>query len=56
MRYAVDLMRDVAYAGRPEYSKVVLFGPLRNLVVMTVMFAGFLVLGTTMFVRQETNR
>ena len=56
MRYAVDLMRDVAYAGRPEYSKVVLFGPLTNLVVMTVMFAGFLVLGTTMFVRQETNR
>ena len=56
MRYAVDLLRDVAYAGKPEYQKVVLFGPLTNVAVMAVMFGGFLVVGTVMFVRQETNR
>ena len=56
MRYAVDLIRDVAYVGTPEYSKVVLFSPLTNLVIMALMFVGFLVLGTALFVRQETNR
>jgi ABC-2 type transport system permease protein len=56
MRYAVDLVRDVAYLGRPEYDRVVLLGPLTNLVVMTAMFVGFMMLGTFLFVRQETNR
>jgi len=56
MRYAVDLVRDVAYTGRPEYDKVVLFGPVTNLVIMAGMFALFLVIGTALFVRQETNR
>ncbi len=52
MRYAVDLIRDVVYVGRPEANKVVLFGPALNLGVMAVMFAGFLTLGTALFVRQ----
>jgi ABC-2 type transport system permease protein len=56
MRYAVDLLRGVVYTGRPEYDKVVLFSPLTNLAVMAAMFTGFLVLGTALFVRQETNR
>ncbi|MDQ6709844.1 MAG: ABC transporter permease [Candidatus Dormibacteraeota bacterium] len=56
MRYAVDLIRGVVYAGRPEYDKVVLFDPLTNLVIMAIMFAIFLVFGTALFVRQETNR
>ena len=56
MRYAVDLLRGVVYTGRPEYDKVVLFSPLTNLAVMAAMFAGFLILGTALFVRQETNR
>ena len=56
MRYAVDLLRGVVYTGRPEYDKIVLFSPLTNLVVMAAMFTGFLVLGTALFVRQETNR
>jgi ABC-2 type transport system permease protein len=56
MRYPVDLLRGVLYSGKPEYSKIVLFDPLTNLVVMAVMFAGFLVIGTALFVRQETNR
>jgi ABC-2 type transport system permease protein len=56
LRYAVDLLRGVAYTGRPEYDKVVLFNPLTNLLVMAAMFGGFLLVGTMMFVRQETNR
>ena len=56
MRYAVDLVRDVAYAGRPEYSRVVLFDPFTNLAIMVVMFGALLLLGTFVFVRAETNR
>ena len=56
MRYAVDLLRGVVYTGRPEYDKIVLFSPLTNMAVMVAMFTAFLVLGTALFVRQETNR
>jgi ABC-2 type transport system permease protein len=56
LRYVVDLIRGVAYVGRPEYDKVVLFDPLTNIAVMGVMFAVLLVAGTWLFVRQETNR
>jgi len=56
MRYVVDLFRDVLYAGRPEYHSVVLFGPVTNLLVMTLMFAAFMAVGTALFVRRETNR
>ena len=56
LRYAVDLTRDVFYAGSPDYDKVVLAGPLTNLLVIVVMFVVFLVVGTTFFVRRERNR
>jgi hypothetical protein len=56
MRYVVDLFRDVTYAGHAEYHKVVLFDPTTNLLVMVGMFCGFMVLGTALFVRRETNR
>jgi ABC-2 type transport system permease protein len=56
MRYVVDLFRDVLYTGRPEYRKVVLLGPLTNLLTMALMFAAFMLVGTAMFVRRETNR
>ncbi|MBJ7601529.1 MAG: hypothetical protein DLM67_10210 [Candidatus Nephthysia bennettiae] len=56
MRYAVDLLRGVVYTGRPEYDKIVLLSPLTNLLVMAAMFSAFLVVGTALFVRQETNR
>ncbi len=56
MRYAVDLSRAVYYAGRPEYSKVVLDGVAFDLAVIAVLFAVFLVLGTFLFVRAERNR
>ncbi|TAN34549.1 hypothetical protein EPN29_02680 [bacterium] len=56
MRYVVDLFRDVVYTGRPEYHRVVLLDPLTNFTVMAVMFGVFIVLGTALFVRRETNR
>jgi ABC-2 type transport system permease protein len=56
MRYAVDLFRDVVYMGRPEYHKVVLLGPALNVATMTLMFVVFMVVGTALFVRRETNR
>ncbi len=56
MRYVVDLFRGVVYTGRPEYHKVVLLDPATNLLVMAVMFGVFIVVGTALFVRRETNR
>lgn len=56
MRYAVDLTRNVFYAGQPEYGQVVLESPLFNAGVMAVTFVVFLVLGTVLFVRREQNR
>ena len=56
LRYVVDLIRGVAYAGHPEYGKVVLLDPMTNLVVMAAMFGVFIVVGTALFVRRETNR
>ena len=56
LRYVVDLFRGVVYMGRPEYHKVVLLDPAINLMVMALMFAVFIVTGTALFVRRETNR
>ena len=56
MRYVVDLLRGVVYAGKPEYGKVVLFDPRLNLAAMAALFAVFMVIGTARFVRRETNR
>jgi ABC-2 type transport system permease protein len=56
LRYVVDLFRDVLYAGRPEYHKVVLLDPATNLVTIALMCAVFMLAGTALFVRRETNR
>jgi ABC-2 type transport system permease protein len=56
MTYAVDLVRSIYYSGRPEYTKVVLHSPLVNLTVISVMFLAMLLVGTTLFVRNERNR
>jgi ABC-2 type transport system permease protein len=56
LRYAVDLIRGVYYAGQPEYALVTLNNPLFNLVVISAGFAVFLVAGTVLFVRRERNR
>lgn len=55
LRYAVDLLRGVFYEGTPEYDRVVLDPPGFNLAVMAAMFAGFLALGTWLFVSGERN-
>jgi ABC-2 type transport system permease protein len=56
MRYIVDLFRDVMYAGSPDYHKVVLLSPLTNTLTMAAMFVVFMLIGTALFVRRETNR
>ncbi len=56
MRYVVDLIRGVTYSGHPEYHQVVLLSPLTNLIVIVAMFGVFMVAGTALFVRRETNR
>lgn len=57
LRYAVDLTRAVYYLGQPvTYQKVVLASPGVNLLIMTAMFAIFLVIGTLLFVRSERNK
>lgn len=56
MRYTVDLFRNVMYAGSPDYHKVVLLGPLTNTLTMAAMFAVFMLIGTALFVRRETNQ
>jgi len=56
MRYAVDLARSIFYVGLPEYSAVVLQGPLFNMGIIVVLFGGFLMVGTFLFVRKEKNR
>jgi ABC-2 type transport system permease protein len=56
LRYAIDLMRNVFYAGQPDYGKVVLDSPLLDGAVIAGMFTVFLVLGTALFVRKERNR
>jgi len=56
LRYAVDLMRGVFYAGTAERAKVVLDPLALNLLVVGGMFAVFLVAGTALFVRGEQNR
>jgi ABC-2 type transport system permease protein len=56
MRYAVDLTRGIFYAGRADYSDIVLQAPMLNLGIMIAAFFIFLVIGTYLFVRSERNR
>jgi ABC-2 type transport system permease protein len=53
MRYAVDLVRNVYYAGGPQ---VAAFDLTMNLAIIGVAFAVFMVIGTAGFVRAERNR
>jgi ABC-2 type transport system permease protein len=56
MRYAVDIVRVIFYAGSPERPRVVVDGLAVDVVVIAVVFAVLLVVGTTLFVRNERNR
>ena len=56
MRYAVDVARNVFYAGLPEYESVVLAPFPINAAVIGAALAVFLVAGTASFLRSERNR
>ena len=56
MRYAIDLTRNLFYAGQPEYAAVVIASPITNTIIVAGLFVLFLVLGTWLFVRGERNR
>ncbi len=56
MRYAVDLVRGVFYAGRDDATVAVLDTPAFNLGLMGLLFLVFLFVGTARFVRRETDR
>ncbi len=56
MRYAVDLIRGIFYAGNPAFNQVVLLNPLINLLIIGILFIVFLSTGTYLFVRSERNR
>lgn len=56
MRYAVDFTRSIFYLGQPEYPLVVMDGIAMNLLIMTILFVIFLMVGTWIFVRSERNR
>ena len=53
MRYAVDVMRDIFYAGT---SGVALETFSTNVAIIAVEFVLFMVIGTAGFVRAERNR
>jgi len=56
MRYAVDFVRNFFYLGNPEATKAVLFPMHINLIIITVLFTVFIILGTRIFVNNERNR
>ena len=56
MRYVIDLARGVVFSGSPDYNRVVLLNPVTNAAVLAFLFAVFMVSGTALFVRRETNR
>ncbi len=56
MTYGVDLLRSVYYAGKPEYSKVVLFDTSFNLLIIGIFTTIFIIGGTFLFIRNERNR
>jgi ABC-2 type transport system permease protein len=56
MTYCLDLVRAVFYTGTSEYSRIVLFNPFINLLVIIALTVVFLIIGTFFFARSETKR
>jgi ABC-2 type transport system permease protein len=56
MRYCVDLVRSVFYAGSPGYGQVVTTGPGLDLAVIAGLTAAFLVAGGYLFSYRERIR
>ncbi len=55
LTYAVDLIRGMYYGGKIEGLDII-NTPVTNIVIIAVLFALFLVIGTYLFVRNEKNR
>lgn len=56
MTYLADLARNLVYAGRPEFSQIVLYTPAFDLAVSLILATVFIVLGTLLFTRSASNR
>lgn len=56
LTYAVDLIRSVFYAGSPQANLIVLMGLSVNVLVISILFMLFLLIGTYLFVKNERNR
>jgi ABC-2 type transport system permease protein len=56
MTYAVDFLRGVFYWGSPEAEKIVLFNPFISFGLMVLLFILFMIGGTYLFVKTETER
>jgi ABC-2 type transport system permease protein len=56
MRYCVELTRAAFYAGSAGYHQVVTSGVLLDVVVIVVLFAALMVVGTALFSYRERTR
>lgn len=56
MTYLADLLRNIVYAGQPEYSEIVLYSPAIDMTVIVVVSAIFLMMGTFLFTRSSRAR
>ncbi len=56
MTYAVDFARGIIYWGTKDYSKVIIYPPLFDLLIIGAMFVTMLFIGTFFFVRNEHNK
>ena len=56
MTYCLDLTRAVVYAGSAEYSSIVMFNPMVNLIAIVLLTIVCLIVGTFFFAQSEKNR
>ncbi len=56
MTYLADLARNLVYAGRPEFSQIVLYSPVFDLAVSVLLSLIFIVIGTFLFTRSSQVR
>jgi len=56
MTYVVDFVRGAYYWGKADYDQVVLYHPLVNLTIISILFVVMLSVGTFLFARSERNR
>jgi ABC-2 type transport system permease protein len=56
MTYLGDLMRNVVFAGHPNYDEIVLYNPAVDLGITLGLAIVFIILGTALFVRSERTR